>query len=178
MERTKLLTLAIIGLLLLNLFTIGFIVLKPGLSFHPDHPPGPPGADGPATIIIERLHLDTDQQTAYRKLVRQHQHDVRTLREQSAQLFRNYYGLLESDHPDSTKANAFSQQIALNQREMAQLNFSHFNQIKALCRPGQRADFNRLVSDLSRLFGQQPRPRQFNAGGPPEGPPEDLPPRP
>lgn len=171
MERTKLLTLAIIGLFLLNLLTIGYLVLKPG------HPDGQPGAEGPVAVIIERLHFDTDQQTAYQTLVREHRSQVRALRDQSAQLFRDYYGLLESVQPDSLKASALSEQIAINQRELAQLNFTHFSQIKSLCRPNQLADFNRLVGDLSRLFGQQRPPRPTD-GGPLGGSSENLPLRP
>jgi Spy/CpxP family protein refolding chaperone len=178
MERTKLLTLASIGLLLLNLLTIGFLVLKPGQAVRPGHPPGPPGAEGPIAVIIERLQLDATQQAQYQQLVREHQHQARVLHEQSAQLFRDYYGLLESNHPDSAQATTLSQQIATNQQNMAQLNFTHFSQIKALCRPDQLANFNRLVSDLAKLFGQQPRPPRFDGDGPPEGPPGNLPPRP
>jgi protein CpxP len=175
MERTKLLTFTSIGLLLLNLLTIGFLVLKPGQSRHPDHPPG---AQEPARIIIRRLHFDSEQQAHYQELVHEHQKTVRALREQSTELFRDYYGLLASDRADSVQATALSQQIATNQRELAQLNFAHFSQIKALCRPGQKADFNELVADLSKLFGQQQHPPRPIGGGPPEGLPDDLPPRP
>lgn len=182
MERTKLLTLLSIGLLLLNLLTIGFLVFKPGQLPRPDHPPGPPGANDPATIIIRRLHFDSNQQARYQELVHEHQNAVRRLREQSTELFQDYYGLLESDHPDPAQANTLSQQIATNQRELAQLNFTHFSQIRALCRPDQKANFNELVADLSKLFGQQQRPPRSNGSGPPEGPPEgppgNLPPRP
>lgn len=178
MERTKLLTLAIIGLLLLNFLTIGFLVVKSGHIVHPGHPPGPPGAEEPATVIIRRLHFDEVQQTTYHQLVHEHQNQTRTLRDQSAQLFRDYYGLLESDAPDSAKANALSQQIAMNQRKMAQLNFTHFQQIKALCRPDQQTDFKQLVSDLAKLFGQQQRPPRPGGNMPPEGLPGNLPPRP
>ncbi|SOD88060.1 Spy/CpxP family protein refolding chaperone [Spirosoma fluviale] len=178
MERTKLLTLAVVGLLLLNLLTIGFLFLKPDHPQQPEQGPGRPGAESPAAVIIERLHMDANQQAQYRQLVQVHQAQTRTLNQKTAQLYRTYYGLLEAPTYDAQQANVLSEQIADNQRAIAQLNFDHFNQIKSLCRPDQQTDFKRLVSDLARLFGRQQRPQRPGMDGPPPGPPQDLPPRP
>ncbi|MFD2932369.1 periplasmic heavy metal sensor [Spirosoma flavum] len=176
MERTKLLTIAVIGLLLLNLLTVGLLVVKP-MSFwppHPDHRPEPPSTEGPAAIIIERLHFNSDQQKLYRQLVTSHQNQTRLLNDQMAQLYRDYYGLLASVQPNSERANALSEQIASNQQAQAELNFDHFKQIRRLCRPGQQVSFNNLVRDLARLFSRQHPPRP-HADGPLTGPSENLP---
>ncbi len=166
MERTKLLTITVIGLLVLNLLTIGVLV------FRTNQRPAPPGGEEPARVIIDRLHLDTVQQQQYRQLITQHQQQTRQLSEQAKELYRTYYGLLEATPVDSVRANALSQEIAANQRTSAQVNFAHFQQIKALCRPEQQADFVRLVAELSRLFGRSQRP---DRGGPPNGPPPGSP---
>ncbi|QDK77096.1 periplasmic heavy metal sensor [Spirosoma sp. KCTC 42546] len=179
MERTKLLTIAVIGLFLLNLITIGFLLLKPN---RPPHPGGPGGAEEPATVIIGRLRFDAGQQKVYRGLITNHQEQTRALNEEMVQLYRDYYGLLAMSPPDSARANTLSQQIANNQRAQAQLNFTHFKQIKALCRPDQQGDFTELAKDLARLFGRQQRPPRRSPDGPPEGrpdeSPENLPPHP
>ncbi len=169
MERTKLLTGAVIGLFLLNLTTIGFLVLRPGR----------PGLQSPksepAQVIIERLHFDAQQEKQYRQLISEHQHQTRSLNKKSLQFYREYYGLLASEQPDTAKANILSSQIAQTQRALAQLNFSHFKQIKALCEPDQQADFTRLVSDLAQLFGRQQPPRRPGGESGPEMPPEREP---
>ncbi len=177
MERTKLLTIAVIGLLLLNLLTVGFLVVRPmpNRPPHPDHPPGQSDTEGPETIIIERLHFDPTQQKQYHQLVIRHRSQARDLNGQMVQLYKSYYGLLASDQPDSVRANALSKQIATNQGAQAELNFDHFKQISALCRPDQQADFHRLVSDLSSLFDHSQHPPRPNAEGPPESAPENLP---
>lgn len=181
MERTKLLTIAVIGLLLLNLLTIGYLVFRPVTGPRPERN-RPPGEPEPATIIIERLHFDAGQQQRYQQLIARHRQQTRLLGEQSAQLYRAYYGLLTEAQPDTVQTNAFSQQIARNQRAQAQLNFAHFNDIKQLCRGSQLADFRELVGDLSRLFGRQPRVPRPDRNGPPgdrpEGAPDNLPPHP
>lgn len=178
MERTKLLTFAVIGLFLLNILTIAFLVLKPERSSHP----GPPRNQEPSQVIIERLHFDEPQQKQYRTLIQLHQEQVKRLNEQSIQLYRSYYSLLTADRPDTVQAMALSQQIGATQRRLAEVNFAHFNQIKALCHPDQQANFVQLVDELSQLFGRQQRPPRPDGDGPPpgrhpDGPPENFPPR-
>ncbi|GAB3908835.1 hypothetical protein GCM10028803_45250 [Larkinella knui] len=177
MERTKLLTFAVVGLLLLNLATIGFLVFKPGGEPHSGRPGSPQGREEPARIIIERLHFDPDQREAYQKLIDAHRKQMGILTKQMQQLHRQYYGLLAATSPDSARQAVLSQQIGDNQQAQAVLNFRHFGQIKALCRPDQQADFRQLATELARLFGR-PHPPREGAGEQPEGPPENFPPRP
>lgn len=158
MERTKLLTLFVIGLFLLNLFTLGFVLLKSDSVRLPDRSQGPPEGEGPARLIMQRLHFDEQQKQQYQVLIDEHQKQTRLLNEKTARLYRNYYGLLAETPPDSVQANALSQQIADNQRAIAELNFAHFKELKALCRPDQQAYFTQLVDELARLFGRRQHP--------------------
>ncbi|MBD2702493.1 periplasmic heavy metal sensor [Spirosoma sp. BT702] len=181
MERTKLLTIAVVGLLILNLFTIGFLVLKSErqpLSISHEHPP----MGGPFRLIVERLHFDEEQQRQYRKMADRHHEQTVQLNDESVLLFQTYYKLLAAFQSDSSKTNTLVRQIADVQRRIAELNFAHFQEIKALCRPDQQADYNKLVDDLARLFGKPQRGRGPSNGGPPEsrpdGPPENFPPHP
>lgn len=177
MERTKLLTIAVVGLLLLNLLTIGFLILNTNRPRRPE-PPGQNGGDGPARIIMERLGFDEQQQQDYRKLIDAHRDQTERLSIQSVELYQMYYGLLLAEKPDTARENALSQQIAQNQQAVARLNFDHFAQIKALCHPNQQANFTRLVGDLNRLFGRQQRPQREGEGRLPDGNSEKRPPRP
>lgn len=183
MERTKLLTFAVIGLLLLNLLTIGFLFVKSDSSTGDNQQPGSsPDDRGPARLIIERLHLDDQQRQEYVAMARQHHEITQRLNKESVRLFQAYYSLLTVEKPDSAKASALVRQITDIQRQIAELNFAHFQQIRALCRPNQQAYFTQLVGDLARLFGRQQRPPRRDQNGPPEahpeGPPENSRPRP
>ena len=182
MERTKLLTFAVIGLLLLNLLTISFLVLKSNPLLRPDQPFKQPGGEGPARLIIDRLHFDEQQQQQYLEMARQHHDQTERLNVKSVQLFQDYYSLLTAAKLDSAKANLLSRQIADIQRQIARLNFTHFQAIKSLCRPNQQVYFTQLVGDLARLFGRQQQPPRHDHDGPPgehpDGPPENFPPHP
>lgn len=166
MERTKLLTVAVVGLLLLNLFTIGFLVLNAGAFRGPE--PSNQNRGGPALLIMERLGFDEEQRQAFKKLADAHHDQTERLSAQSVALYRSYYELLLSEKPDTVRANALSEQIAQNQLTVAKVNLAHFAQIKALCHPDQQASFTRLVGDLSKLFGRQPRPQRQGEGRPPD----------
>jgi Spy/CpxP family protein refolding chaperone len=175
MERTKLLTFAVVGLLVLNLATLGFIWLKPDRPPRPEQPGGRPPVDGPARLVIERLHFDEQQQRQYLQLVAQHQQQIRTLNGQLIRLYTSYYDLLKAAQIDTIQANTLSQQIAANQQTIAKVNLAHFGQLKALCRTDQRGDFNRMVDDLAELFGRLVRP---SVERPPVRPAKNSPPRP
>jgi periplasmic protein CpxP/Spy len=177
MERTKLLTIAVVGLLILNLLTIGFLILNTNRARWPE-PPEQNRGGGPARIIIERLRLNEQQQQAFEKLRDGHHKQSDKLSKQAVELYRAYYELLTAEQPDTVQANELSRQIAQNQLAVAKLNFDHFAEIKALCRSDQQADFTRLVGDLNRLFGRQPRPRPEGEGPPPGDNSENRPPNP
>lgn len=75
MEKTKLLTITVIGLLLVNLATLSFLFLsgpKPGKLPHKGRPE-------PREIIIEKLHFDAKQQQEYDKLIQWHRDEIEYL---------------------------------------------------------------------------------------------------
>lgn len=77
MNKIKLLTIGVIGLLLLNLVLMGMMYMH--------RPIGPrPGDrhmkdDGPKQLIIDRLHLSDDQVKQYDILIDQHQSSINEL---------------------------------------------------------------------------------------------------
>lgn len=169
MNQTRLLTWAVVGLLLLNLGTLGYLALRPR-GLHPPGLPGGPPPDGPAALIIDRLQFDEAQQAQYRTLVDRHRQASARLAELSTELHQRYYKLLSRAQPDTAAAQSLSRQIAANQQAIAELNFAHFAQIRALCRPEQLPAFTRLLDDLTHLFRNAPGAKP----GPPgrgEGPP-------
>lgn len=160
MNRTKLLTIAVIGLLLINLGTLGVLLMqKPGRLPHGQLSP-PKRGEGPRQLIIDRLHFDAEQQKQYDVLITEHRTKTDELHEASRDMHNELYSLLKADTIDRTKADSLILQIADNQKAVDNLNFDHFQEIKGICKPGQVGDFNELANELSRLFGPKgPPPR-------------------
>lgn len=153
MERNKLLTLAVIGLLLLNMATLGFLVFR-----KPPHDKRPERG-GPTKIIVERLKLDEAQQKKHRELAKVHHEAFVKLKEKSQELHHDYYALLTTDNVNNAQADSLSNLIAANQNEIDRLNFNHFMDIKAICNPEQKLLFNEFADEISRFFSGPPPPQ-------------------
>jgi len=156
MNKTKLLSVAVIGLLLINLATLGLMFFKQGPPY-PEH--GPPG-EGPKKIIMERLNFDAAQQEKYEVIIKEHRSKMRELNKNSRELHDELYSLLTLNTNDKAKADSIIQVIADNQKALDNLNFDHFQKIKVICNDKQLENFNGLVRDLAHLFGPN--------GGPPK----------
>lgn len=149
MERNKLLTIAVIGLLLLNAATIGFLLLR-----KPPHPMKERG--GPASLIIERLHFDSNQEVEFRKLAKTHHEAFKKLQEVSIETHQDYYALMKLDAIDANQVDSLRQIMAENQQSIDKLNFEHFLDIKNLCNAEQRKLFNEFADEIGGLFNHQP----------------------
>ena len=164
MNRTKLLTIAVIGLLLINLGTLCVMIMHkpPGPPQGNMPPPHGPNGEGPRQIIIDRLHFDTNQQQQYEVFISEHRNKTDDLHDASKELHNQLYSLLKNESIDKAKSDSLIQQIADNQKEIENLNFTHFQKIKTLCKPEQLEYFNELAGELSELFGPKgpPPPRK------------------
>ena len=153
MKRTKLLTITIIGLLLINLATLGFVFLngpKPGGMPHEGRPL-------PKDIIIDKLHFDANQQKEYEKLIRWHRGKIDQLDDSIRQTKNTLYsGLTESDTNTKTKDSLIAL-LNTYQKQVEETHFKHFEDIKKLCKPEQQEDFKALTTELSRIFAPRPR---------------------
>jgi len=153
MNRSKLLTLAVIGLLVLNLGTLAFVFLR-----SPSHEHRPPHGEGPKSIIIERLGFDETQQKDYEIIIHEHRGKTHELQQLSRELHEELFSLLKEKADYKVKTDSLIELISLNQKAVDNLNFDHFQKIKAICKGEQLEKFNALAGDLARLFAPQGHP--------------------
>lgn len=154
MNKTKLLYISVIALLLLNIGTLAYLFTrKPPMNM------GPRG-EGPKQIIIDRLHFDTQQEEAYCLIVEEHRAKSRDLNDLSRNLHNTLYFLLSEKIVNKEKADSLIDQIALNQKAIDNLNLDHFQKIKFICKDNQLQFFDSLVKDLSHLFSPHHPPKK------------------
>lgn len=164
MSKLKLLGIAVIGLLLINLALMAFIFfakpLKPGSIFTEGRAPFP--VREPKEIIIERLHFDKDQVAQYEILIQQHRKTIHETDRQIRQAKNNLYTTL-SDGNTAAK-DSLQNVLAQLQRQVENTHYDHFEAIKKICRPDQLHAFNELTKELARFFAPQrngpPPPQQ------------------
>jgi hypothetical protein len=160
MERTKLLTITVVGLLLLNFATLGFLFLSGPKGHRPPHD-RPEGKPDPKEIIIERLHFDENQQKEYDKIIQWHKGEIKRL-DGNLRLAKNeLYAQLKLPQVDVKIKDSLIAVINTNQKQIEATHFKHFEDIKKLCHKEQIQDFNDLTEELSRIFApnKPPRPR-------------------
>ena len=152
MSKTKLLGIAVGALIAINLLLLAFLFFnKPS---RPGEMPGGPGQrlgpEGPMQIIIERLHFDKEQVERYKLLVQQHRTDIRKTDRQIRDTKNNLYATLTNEN--TAARDSLQNQLGQLQRQIEHIHYSHFEDIKKLCRPDQLPYFNDLTKDLARFF--------------------------
>jgi protein CpxP len=152
MEKTKLLTIAVIGLLLINLGTLGSLLLT-----NKQHRPPNGGRPEPKEIIIEKLNLDKNQQNDYAKLIQWHRGEITRLDDNVRQAKNELYSQLNETETNAKTKDSLIAVINSNQKQIEQTHFKHFEDIKKLCRKDQMKNFNALTEELSRIFAPKPR---------------------
>ncbi|MDP3558203.1 MAG: hypothetical protein Q8T03_12590 [Bacteroidota bacterium] len=159
MNKTRLLGIAVISLLLINLGILAIMFFKHG------PPPMDKMAHGerPKKIIIERLKFDAEQQKQYEVIITEHKTKTKELTKKSRDLHDDLFSLLINNTIDKTISDSLIQTIANNQKAIDNLNFEHFQKIKAICKNDQIERYNNFVLELTHLFG----PPNGHKNGPP-----------
>lgn len=150
MTKQGLLSIAVVLLLAMNAATV-WLLLR-----HPGHPPGPPPAQRPKMMVIERLGFDDDQVVKYEALIAQHRRAIgendRRMREARVALFNDLRA------PNDAVRDSIANVIGALQAAVERIHHDHFAQVRSLCRPEQLPEFDALIGELSDLFGQHPPP--------------------
>jgi hypothetical protein len=147
MNRVKLLSFLVVGLLISNLALLGFMVFGKGKHKRPE---------GPRNIITERLHLTPNQIAKYDELIKWHRTEIR-LAEQEIMGLKNqlYEGLSQVPNPQLN--DSLINRIALAQSKIEVTHLKHFQDIKQLCSEEQQREFNVLSKELADLFSRRPK---------------------
>ena len=151
MNKTKLLSFAVIALLLLNFGILIFL-----FSRNPHHPKD---REMPREIIIEELHFDTNQIASYDKLIELHRAHIRKLQDNSTDSKNELYLLLNQESVNVAKKDSLIENLAQLQKEIETTHFNHFQDIKKLCKKEQLQDFKLLTEELSKIFSHSRKPK-------------------
>ncbi|WP_149240884.1 periplasmic heavy metal sensor [Dyadobacter sp. 32] len=146
MSKVKLLSVAV-ALLLVTNFVILFLLLRENAG-HPRNRQS--GGAEPKMIVIDRLHLDKMQVEQYEKLVLGHRSDVRGLEAKIRDAKTRLYGTLVKEN--KVEKEILEDSLAHLQRQMEDVHYNHFVEIKRLCKPDQLPYFNELTRDLATFF--------------------------
>lgn len=167
MDKIKLLTYAVIGLLLLNVGIIGFIFFsRPNRNPEENH-------RRPKEIIAEKLHFDANQIDKYESIIPIYKDKIDSLDAINRELKSELYSQLKSQVVNSAIKDSIITLFLANQKQIEQLHFKHFLDIKSICKASQLQDFNALTQELGKMFSNQNSKPHPPGGRPPRN--EDFP---
>lgn len=169
MEKSKLTRFSIIGLILLNLGTLGFIFLN---SPRQDKPPME--RIRPRDVIAKKLHFDDTQKKEFEKLIEWHQGEIQKIDNEIMTSKNTLYSLLANKEIDIETKDSLILSINFSQKQIEETHFKHFEDIKKLCKADQLEEFNEFSKELGEIFTHNKNPRgRKGPNGPndhPEGP--------
>jgi periplasmic protein CpxP/Spy len=148
MSKIKLLSIAVIGLLAVNIAVVGFLLLR-----KPMHPEGIPQAEkkeGPKQIIIDKLHFSKEQVVAYEAIIVEHREAVIGLKDSISDTKNNLYQSLKTE--TFAGKDSLINLLSDLQKRIELVHYNHFTQIKKLCKPEQMRDFDKLTNELAIYF--------------------------
>ncbi len=149
MDKIKLLTYAVIGLLLLNVGIIGFLFFsRPNRNSNENH-------RRPNDIIAEKLHFDANQNEKYESIIPIYKDKIDSLDAINRKLKSDLYSQLKLQVVNSAIKDSIITLFLANQRQIEQLHFKHFLDIKSICKTSQLQDFNALTQELGKMFSNQ-----------------------
>ncbi len=160
MDKIKLLTIAVLALILLNLGTLGFLFLSDTGHHHNDAMQGPEGRPEPKEIIIHKLNFDVVQVVKYEKLIHWHRGEIRRIEDEIRRTKNELYLQLNKDTISNTTNDSLISVLANYQKQIESTHFKHFQDIKNLCKKEQLDDFTYLTKELSKIFSHPPRPKR------------------
>jgi len=155
MSKIKLLTIAVLLLLLANIGLVTFLVLN-----KPPHMPPPRmgmNEQEPKRIIIEKLHFNENQIAQYESLIDEHKQKMQLLTDNFKQTKNNLYNTLADDN--GVTKDSLINQLAVLQSKIESTHYNHFIAIKKICLPNQLANFNELSKELSTFFSPDKKNR-------------------
>ncbi len=144
MKRQKVLWLAIIALVILNLSCLVFIL-------RPQRPMPPENFD---SVLIATLHLNKEQVKKFDIFKRQHHEQMVQIDEQMQLPYNQYFTLLNGNR-NILKEDSLSNILATLYKKKAVITYQHFADIKALCNADQQQNFSRLVPLLMNVINPQ-----------------------
>ena len=150
MRKSKLLSIAVVALLFLNLSTLGTLLLK-----EDNHKRfGPPSSDN-GSLITEALDFDETKARQFHNLSKEHHQSIRKMERKRVLIKTELYQLLLNK--DESKKDSLIQELASLQTTIEDIHYSHFEDIKRLCNEGQLDNFEELIGELPMLFNKPPR---------------------
>lgn len=106
------------------------------------------------TVVIDKLHFDEAQIKTYDTYIQHHMKAIDDNEMAMNNLRTELYKLLQYEQV-SVNVDSVISKIAALQYNAEKINYTHFLEVKSLCKPSQQQDFIALTSEIATLFSRK-----------------------
>lgn len=158
MKKITLLTIAVIALLLINLGTLGYLFFRRPA---PHQGGGLPRLD---REIIQTLQFDDARQKRFDVMKHTHHEQMLQSDRDYHDALLQFFNLLGNDSVGQMQYDTLLSAVLRVQKNRAEITFKHFEDLKNLCAPEHRKNFDQLLPVLTQVIlpARKDRPRRGN----------------
>jgi protein CpxP len=152
MNKSKILRITFISILVINMVAIGYLLFNKDVFFGIKPPK-------PREIVIAKLEFDTDQIKQYDITIAKHQNRIKALDDSICVTKNKLYSRLKENTSEIDINDSQVNHINKFQKQIEITHYNHFIEIKKICMPEQLQKFNALTNELSRIFSRKKKPK-------------------
>lgn len=143
-STTKILTIAVVLLLLVNIGLVTFMVMgkNNGNAWHAG------GKNDPAEMMAKELGMTEQQKKDYKLLKDGHFKNIKPFYDSLRAAKTAFYSLLKDSIVNDSTLNAYSQRISERQSAIDKLTFAHFKRIRNLFTAEQQPKFDEFIEKM------------------------------
>ena len=113
--------------------------------------------EGPKEIIREKLQFDDKQNTQYEDYIDAHRRSINQNELIMNELRVELFIQLKHSSQDWSKIDSIIALIGKRQMIIERINYDHFLNIKKICKPEQKSNFDDFTSEIVQLFASKER---------------------
>jgi Spy/CpxP family protein refolding chaperone len=153
-NKTKILTAAVVFLLLVNLTTLAGIWPYIDLKTFTFAPPSPAT---PKQFIIDKLDLSEEQQKIFEELRKEHFEEIDRLQASIIDEKEAMYDLLKSNTPDTIATYNHMATMMRDEERLERLTIEHFRKVRAICDDEQKQHFDVIIDKIMKMTNKTHR---------------------
>ncbi len=142
-SNNKILTIAVVLLLIINIALVAFMVL--GKNKDTAKRTGKPD---PSEMMAKELNMTEQQKKDHKQLKEEHFKNIKPLFDSVRAAKTAFYALLKDSTVSDSMINAYSQRISEKQSTIDKLTFAHFKRIRNLFTAEQQPKFDDFVQKM------------------------------
>jgi len=154
-STTKILSIAVILLLLVNIAMIIFM-LNRGKPHH-DGKNSRGKSNDPFEMIAKELNMTDEQRTTHLKFRDEYFTSVRPLLDSVRTAKQAFFALIKEENVSDSIFNIYANRIAERQIAADKLTFEHFRRVRALYNPDQQKKYDEFVQKMIQRSGNKKR---------------------